>query len=240
MKLVCFANQTGGGLICNLLNKVELSRYNKYHILSSRHGIFKIGDTGGVHRIFDEEAWLIQLDILNEMFSNNLIASSDMYFGTHCHPSCIPEKYLNMFDEIIAITTETTNSKLLRFVRIYNGIIKILGGSWDGPPDGYIIQDDSFYFTKKVDEIKKWCYRALDEFESNSNCTNIEFEDIINGKFVNDNQLNTNIFKIWKEKNSFMYDPIPPFLLNMFSKTAKEIAMYKEFEAKKSSGVQDV
>ena len=37
-----------------------------------------------------------------------------------------------------------------------------------------------------------------------------------------------------------MYDPIPPFLLNMFSKTAKEIAMYKEFEAKKSSGVQDV
>jgi hypothetical protein len=72
-----------------------------------------------------------------------------MYFGTHCHPSCIPEKYLSMFDEIIAITTETTNSKLLRFVRMNNGIIKILGGRWDGPPDGYIIQDDSFYFTEK-------------------------------------------------------------------------------------------
>jgi hypothetical protein len=240
MKLVCFANQTGGGLMCDLLNKEESSRYNKYHITSATHGMFKTGDTGGVHRIFDEAAWLKSLDKLNEKLSKNQIPSDAMYFGTHCHPSCIPEKYLSMFDEIIAITTETTNSKLLRFVRIYNGIIKILGGSWDGPPDGYTIQDDSFYFTEKVDEIKARCYLSLDEFESNSNCTNIEFEDIINGKFVNDNQLNNNIFNTWKEKNSFMYQPIDPFLLNMFSKTSEERTIYKELEAKKLTGVQDV
>ena len=66
MKLVCFANQTGGGLMCDLLNKEESSRYNKYHITSATHGMFKTGDTGGVHRIFDEAAWLKSLDKLNE------------------------------------------------------------------------------------------------------------------------------------------------------------------------------
>jgi hypothetical protein len=37
-----------------------------------------------------------------------------------------------------------------------------------------------------------------------------------------------------------MYQPIDPFLLNMFSKTSEERTIYKELEAKKLTGVQDV
>jgi hypothetical protein len=62
----------------------------------------------------------------------------------------------------------------------------------------------------------------FDEFESHPSCKNIEFEDIVNGKFVEEYQLNIEYFNEWKCLNSWLYSDIDTSLSNQFNKRLKK------------------
>jgi hypothetical protein len=119
------------------------------------------------------------------------------WFGTHCHPSSINN--LSDFDEIISITTESEKSKWYRFLRAYH-----------------------IYFEGKLSEVDGLIDRMFDEFESHPSCKNIEFEDIVNGKFVEEYQLNVEYFNEWKCLNSWLYSDIDTSLSNQFNKRLKK------------------
>ena len=55
MNLVCFANNTGGGLVCDLLN--NKFNINSYKTANIEHSKFKIGDTPTVQFLFDIDQW---------------------------------------------------------------------------------------------------------------------------------------------------------------------------------------
>lgn len=215
MNLVCFSNQTGGGLLCDLLNGINESSFNLYRVCSYAHGLFKIGDSMSVLRQFDEGKWLLQLERMDTLIAAGSV-NKNMWFGTHCHPSCIPHKYISMFDKVLAITTESTTSKLLRFIRMYNGLYKIRGGVWDGPAPEYIAQSDHYYLSEKIDEIKEMCRWTQCGFESYQYGDNVEFEDIVNGNYVRENKLSVDLLETWKKHNHWLYEPVNPALSNIF------------------------
>ncbi len=219
MNLICFSNQTAGGLLCDLLNGANYSVFNLYQINSPTHAAFKIGDRQNVYRTFDEQAWTQKVAKLDRWTADQL---KNLWVGTHCHPSCIPNKHLQMFDKIIAITTENNRSKLLRFIRAYHGMYKMRGGKWNGPEPGYKIQDDSFYFANKVEDIKNLCNHTCMTFESHLSCINIEFEHIVDGSYVKEHNLNMTLFEEWKKFNPWLYKPIDSFLLQIFNETIEQ------------------
>ena len=121
------------------------------------------------------------------------------WFGTHCHPSIIK---LNDFDEIISITTESEQSKWYRFLRAY-----------------YIYFEGHINNIEMLDGLIE---RIFDEFESHPECKNIEFEDIVNGKFVEEYNLNIEHFNEWKGLNSWLYSESDPLLVKHFNKRLKK------------------
>lgn len=186
MNLVCFPGLTAGALICNLLNQ-KFIPITDYTVQSKEHNVFKTGPEEGfqVYQTYVEKQW--EKQILK-------YSKSNLYFGTHCHPTCI--KSLNNFDKIIVITVTTIESKLYRFLRNV--------------------------FIHKLENKKEICGNAKmiieNNFEPFPNCINIEFENIVNGKFVEDNKLNINYFNDWKKYNNYLYEP-DPVITNYFYQT---------------------
>lgn len=192
MNLVCFANHTAGGLVCDLLNNVKKINMYGMRSIGTAHGLFKIGDVGSVCRNFNEEYWNFQKTSLK---SDQWLSSiSDLWTGTHCHPSCIPEKYLNQFEKILAITTERNTSKLYRYIRLCYS-------------KTYNITEPEIIAAKDV----------METFESYPGCINVEFEDIVNGKFVKDFKLSEVNFNKWKDSNKFLYEDFDNRLIEIFN-----------------------
>jgi len=186
MKLICFSNNTAGALLCNLLNNNLLVDENdpiSYRVSSWQHHEFKIGDTPSIQRSIDIDNWNQKI---------NTWKNNNFWFGTHAHPSAIPD--LSIFDEVIAITTTSRTSKLYRWLRYYHGWFKSVHPNWKETND-----------LEKIDKIRCLAYNVFDEFEPHSNCKNIEFEDIVSGKFIQDTNLNLNYFNEWKKRNSWLY-----------------------------------
>lgn len=119
-------------------------------------------------------------------------SNSSLWFGTHLHPSGIPN--LSIFDNVIAITTMSRASKLYRWLRYYHGWFKSNNPDW-------IEKDDLV----SIDKIRHLSYNVFDPFTPNPACKNVEFEDIVSGKFIQDNKLNLEYFNIWKKKNSWLF-----------------------------------
>ena len=65
-------------------------------------------------------------------------------------------------------------------------------------------------------------YNIIESFESNPNCINIEFVDIVNGKYIIENNLKYEHYDNWKKVNPFLYS-IEPKLLDTFIKIAGEV-----------------
>lgn len=182
MNLVCFSNNTAGGLVCDLLNNKQ-SLIDHYKTTSNEHNIFKIDDTPNIQLTIDLDIW------------NKLVLqynNSNLWYGTHAHPSCIPN--LNEFTSIIAITTESRQSKLYRWLRYYHGWFKTTYPEWS--------ESDEL---DKIDKIRCLAKNVFEPFVSWPGCDNIEFEDIISGEFVNNQQLNTDYFNRWKTHNFCLY-----------------------------------
>lgn len=181
MKLICFSNNTAGGLLCDLLNN-RTSDFNGYSVSSPEHSVFKVGDTPSIQNSIDLVEW------------NNLVKNyhEDIWSGTHAHPSCIPD--LSIFYKVIVITTETRDSKIYRWLRYYHGWFKTACPDW--------VESDEL---EKIDKIRCLAKNVLDSFVSHPVCANIEFADIVSGKYINENKLNVDYFNAWKERNPWLY-----------------------------------
>lgn len=115
------------------------------------------------------------------------------WLGTHAHPSCIPD--LSLFEKVIAITTMTRKSKIYRWLRYYHGFFKSINLEWQ--------ETDSL---EQIDKIRELAKNVFEEFTPHSLCLNIEFEDIVEGKFVQDFGLNLEYFCQWQNRNKWLYN----------------------------------
>lgn len=183
MKLVCFANNTGGGLLCDLLNQTR-SRFEGYKTSSSEHSMLKITDTPWIEKKFDQESW-------NQTV--NYIVLKDKWFGTHYHPSIIPK--LDQFESVIAITTETRQSKLYRWMRYYYGWFKSVH------PE-FVESDD----IESIDKIRCLAKNVFMPFEAHPKCINYEFSKLVDASLIYDLQLDSEYFIQWQQRNPWLYD----------------------------------
>lgn len=201
MNLVCFPHNAAGGLLCSLLNDTDYDIIDGMYNKNIEHSIFKIGDSRGVHRQFDEAKWLqrIKMSVYKDKWPK-WKQGYNTWFGTHCHPSVIPDTYIKMFVNVISITTETKLSRWYRFLRSYHNYLgKVIGNATGGFID-----------------IRSCAFEMLDPFEQSPNTQNVEFETIVNGTFVEERKLNETIFNRWKEANSYLYKKPDETLLKTF------------------------
>lgn len=200
MKLICFPNYSAGGLLCDLLNNTVSEIVGMTMVGNMPHNIFKSYDNGRVCRTFDESFWLAEIEGIRsgkgtarykfQIFDQNL------WFGTHCHPSCIPDYIFAQFDSVMAITTERRSSKFFRYLRTCHAF--------------------------PTQNPKHLAINTQEAFESNIKCVNIEFEDIVNGKVVDDYKLNDTHFNNWKNANKFLYTEFDQNLVNIFNEVLGE------------------
>jgi hypothetical protein len=182
MKLVCFSNNTAGGLVCDLLNHQQ-SLFDGYKVDNAEHSLFKLGDTPTVQWHLNHTAWA---QLVNKH------KNQDKWMGTHAHPTAIPD--LSVFQSVIAITTTTRLSKLYRWLRYYHGWF--LSETPDWKETGELHQ---------IDKIRELSKNVFEEFTPHPGCINVEFEDIVSGAFVEDNHLNRDHFSAWQSANPWLY-----------------------------------
>ena len=186
MKLICFSNNTAGGLLCNLLNNnLDINSYDHftYRVSSPEHEEFKFDDTASIQKELNVDTWNKKIAVWKD---------STVWVSTHAHPSIIPD--LSVFDEVITITTMSRTSKLYRWIRYYHGWFKVANPSW--------IESDNL---DSIDKIRCLAYNVFDPFIPHPDCKNIEFEDIISGNFIQSAKLDTEYFAKWKLKNPWLY-----------------------------------
>jgi hypothetical protein len=200
MNLVCFSNYTAGGLVCDLLNNKPNIVIIDRIVDNREHNVFKIGDNSHVYREFDEDRWLVQKTKLENKCIKNILDRDDIWVGSHCHPSCIPDQYLQDFDKIITITTQTEPSKFYRFLRAWQS----RGLFYPEHPAEHYVQN------------------VVEDFESFEKCVNIEFADIVEGRFVKDYNLNQENFDYWKSFNQILYTAVDQELVEIFHSIIKE------------------
>ena len=182
MNLVCFSNNTAGGLICDLLNNVALT-HKGYHTTGFAHSMFKIGDTPNIQTTVDIDEWNRRIQ---------LFKSVTFWIGTHCHPIGIPD--LSVFEKIICITTVTRQSKLLRWLRYFHGWYKKFNPNF--------VEND---LLPTIDEVRELCKNVFITYEPHTACLNVEFESIVDGSFIKQHNLNQSEFKKWQVQNDFLY-----------------------------------
>lgn len=199
MNLVCFPNYCAGGLVCDLLNNKKNKIVDGTIAASQEHNFFKVGNNGIlVQRTFDRKEW----DRLFSYYSAKEWTKS-IWYGTHIHPSVIPN--LSEFKRVICITDETRLSKLYRIIRLYN--IELIK-----EPD----------INKRIGSLIGNMKLLKDTFTSHKDCTNIEFCDIVDGKFVRDNDLDVSYFEEWKQANAWLYDLKDDLVIEHFNQMYKE------------------
>lgn len=197
MNLVCFTNYTAGGLICDLLNNTNsgfegsIVKYNVAHHMMNVEMNYR-----GVQRVFDETKWNVKQ---SECDSLNL--PDNFYVGTHCHPSVIPDKYLQNFNEVLNITTETKESKWYRFLRYYH--IELEQNHWKN-------------ISGRIGDPTEVAKNVREAFEKDNRCTNVEFADIVNGKFMQDRNIVSKQIDEWKKINHWLYNPVSDNLVKCF------------------------
>lgn len=211
MKLICFSNNTAGGLLCNLLNN-NFSRLPGWvpHALDSPESEeFKIGDTPTIQKNIDYDRWN-QLVIKNQLI--------DSWVGTHTHPSVIPN--LSDFEKVIAITTIHRNSKLYRWLRYYHGWFKSVTPNW--------IETNEL---DKIDKIRCLAKNVFEPFDPVIGYDNVEFEDVVSGKFIKENNLNLEYFEFWKSQNPWLYPvDITSWAVQRFNEAEYEILNNSPFK----------
>jgi len=206
MKLVCFSNNTAGGLVCDLLNQ-KTSIISGYKTAGPEHSAFKIGDTPTVQRTVNPILW-------GEAVKRNNL---NIWLGTHLHPSGIPDR--SQFQQILSITTETRQSKLYRWLRYYHGWFK------NSHPDCTESNDLS-----RIDQIRELAKNVFEPFESFSGCWNVEFEDIVNGVFVTEHGLDIQHFNQWQKANDFLYNLSDSWAIQRFNEAEWELTYKRPYK----------
>ena len=183
MKLVCFSNNTGGGLICDLLNNTHNLTEN-YNTNGRHHNAFKIGDTPSIELTINVDKWNNRIEKYN---------NQNAWLGTHQHPSVIPN--LKEFEKVLVITTTHRHSKLYRWLRYYYGWYKLAHPDWS--------ENNTL---ESIDKIRELAKNVFIPFAPYENCINIEFSKIVTGSFIKEYDLNLEYFKQWQDKNPWLYN----------------------------------
>lgn len=207
MKLVCFSNNTAGGLLCDLLNKTK-PRITGYKTNSTHHCAFKVGDTPSIQTTVDTTEWYNRTAEYHDQ---------DCWFGTHVHPSAIPN--ICDFEQVITITTCTRESKLFRWLRYYHGWFKTAHPEW--------VETASL---EDIDKIRILAKNVFDPFLPYPQSTNVEFSDIVSGKFIRSRALNEDHFAEWKAGNPWLYCDHDSWATQRFNEADWEVTNKKPFK----------
>ena len=186
MKLICFPHYTAGGLLCDILRREFSPMAANGGVGSMAHSLGKIGDSNTVFTDFDAE--LLTSACLPYQ-------SLDISIGTHCWPGNID---VTNYKEVMLITTETTKSKVYRWLRAWH-----------------------LYFSKipevqklrgmpLIDKQRELAKNYLIPFRVVLGAVNIEFADLVE----NTNEFTSLLQEFptephlsrWKETNKFLYD----------------------------------
>lgn len=187
MKVVCVGSYCAGALVCDLLNGVR-SPFETNVIKSRWNHILKESDDSRfLHLVLPEhqDEWITKTEKLIKKDWTNGLA-----FACHQPPTLIPN--LDIFEEIINITLTTMNSRWLRFLRHY--YIEINGQK--------MMQDHSMTDIRGMINIIKHDPSWLPI----EGVTNVEFEDIVSGKWCEEIGGDTEHMRIWQKKNKFIVD----------------------------------
>jgi hypothetical protein len=106
MKLLCFPHYAAGGLLCDIFENKFSPVLEHGGLGSISHSYGKIGDSESIFTDFDQNK-----------FGLFLSTAQDHIIGTHCWPGHMD---LTMCDQVILITTETTRSKIYRWLRAWH------------------------------------------------------------------------------------------------------------------------
>lgn len=209
MNLVCFSNNTGGGILCDLLNN-KTPNMNGYKCTGVEHSLLKISDSSTVSREVDSKRWQ---QVIIQLLSND---ADNRWVGTHYHPSAIS---LQSFKTTIAITTESRESKLYRWLRYYNGWFKTIEPDWQETSN-----------LDQIDRIRCLAKNVFEPFESHPQCTNVEFADIVSGEFIYKNNLNKEHFAVWQQNNPWLYNDNNTWAVDRFNEAEYEIINQTSFK----------
>lgn len=187
MKLLCFPHYTAGGLLCDILE-------NKFSKVSENGGIGSVSHEYG--KIGDSESIFTNFDTNEFTFLLSKHKDRNGFIGTHCWPG---EMDLSMCNQVILITTETTRSKIYRWMRAWH-----------------------LYFSKKdeiknltgmelVDKQRETAKNYLTPFKAIPQYRNIELADIVETTaefydLIGGIEVEQHIDR-WKSLNLFLYHP---------------------------------
>jgi hypothetical protein len=180
MNLICVAPWCGGALIADLLNN-EQSPFETSVLISRYNHILKVD-------MQDPDAIEVWQDTVKKVSSS--LTSKGKYYSTH-----LPIKYIysSLFEHFINITIETEKSKWYRFLRMY--YLSINGQK--------SLKEELLEEVMGLVHICKsdvdWISAELDNVE------NIELEDVIEGRFVDQINGNKEHFARWTKRNSFLF-----------------------------------
>ena len=186
MRLLCFPHYTAGGLLCDIIEDRFSNISPNGGINSVAHSIGKIGDSDSVFTNFDSAE-------INEKLLK--YKHTDAIIGTHCWPGKLD---CSLVDEVISITTETSKSKIYRWIRAWHLYFSKL--------------DDVKNLTGMalIDKQRELAKNYLPPFCVVQGITNIEFADIVETtqeffSFLKDCPTDDHL-KRWQEVNYFLYD----------------------------------
>jgi len=217
MIIVCAADKCAGALICDILNGTQSPIigsiihnklnsllkspiYNQWYSPDTETQAGHV-ETQWVKLPKNEKEWLQ----VSEKYLN-MDATQGVTFGQHNPAYLIPN--LDKFETVYNITTTSTNSRWLRFLRNY--YLKIVG-----------------YKNKSTYAWLKEAYAVLSKFDSSwneyeaSNVINVEFEHIVSGKWCEEKNGDMDHMKQWQKKNHFLYKENPE-LLDLFTKCTRK------------------
>ncbi len=209
MIVVCAADKCAGALICDILNGTQSPIVDSI-IYNKLNHLLKIPITEQWHSPDDNTEWVklpknekewLQV---SEKYLN--MDTKGVAFGQHNPAYLIPN--LDKFETVYNITTTSTNSRWLRFLRNY--YLKIVG-----------------YKNKSMYAWLKEAYAVLSKFDSSwneyeaSNVINVEFEHIVSGKWCEEKNGDMDHMKQWQKKNHFLYKENPE-LLDLFTKCTRK------------------
>lgn len=199
MNLICYSHYTGGGILCNILNKFPRDRERKVgaRINNFEHFLF-IGDNWTVYDDFDVNRFEYQRQkVLQRNFDPEW--RKNKFFGTHCHPIKIN---LANFNHAISITTDSKLSQLYRWLRAYHLYFK---PQWQS----YYNQERQDLLRETAKSYHRPFYHCAKE-----RLIEIEFADMVhkNSKFTNMCQQLVQEpdfyrFDEWLNLNNFMFEP---------------------------------
>lgn len=206
MNIITVGSYCAGGIVADLLNGVRSpfetsvikSRWN--HILKAKADDALIP----VHLVLPEYTaeWIEKTErLVQKEWTKGL------YFGTHQPPHIIPN--LDSFEHVINITTNTNKSRFYRFLRHY--YVEINGQKIMKPEAMSDIE--GMIYICKFDP-------SWSDYDA-PNVTNIEFEDIAEGRFCDSINGDQEHMAIWKRKNSYLFQEQDPNLIKFWEEMKK-------------------